>query len=90
MANNQHQTNPNQILAAEWQKAAKAILNDNIGFYIYRTRHRDSSAHLNPYFWIDATKGGREAMSEQEHEVQALLCLFIAEYILTDGVPNGN
>lgn len=84
MANNKSVTNPNQIRAANWQKAAKAILNDNIGLYIYRVRDSGELDELNPYEWLPDAESSLY-FSAESFEIQALFCLFIAEFILTDG-----
>lgn len=97
MSSNQHQTNPNRLLAAKWQKAAKAILNDEINLYVYRGLSVEDTGELNPYRWLSVRKDMLLqlcdfAIPEQVPiEVQALFCLFIAEFILTDGDnPNAN
>jgi hypothetical protein len=95
MANNKSVTNPNQIRAANWQKAAKAILNDEKTLYYYRATTAEDTGELNPYRWYQNSELG--AMNDFAHsrrvplDIQALFCLFIAEFILTDGeIDNGN
>lgn len=93
MANNQSVTNPNQIRAANWQKAAKEILNDDRNFFETAIVLEPGNYNIWNYMGRHVTEDLHFSAIEPQIplDIQALFCLFIAEFILTDGdIGHGN